>query len=94
MSMLLKGGRVYINGAFLHRDILIDKGLIVLISEHIEASPSVPVLDCGGKAVFPGLADVHVHLREPGFSYKETVRSGAMAAAHGRGSPPSARCPT
>ena len=83
MSMLLKGGRVYINGAFLHRDILIDKGLIVLISEHIEASPSVPVLDCGGKAVFPGLADVHVHLREPGFSYKETVRSGAMAAAHG-----------
>lgn len=83
MSMLLKGGRVYINGAFLHRDILIDKGLIVLISEHIEASPSVSVLDCGGKAVFPGLADVHVHLREPGFSYKETVRSGAMAAAHG-----------
>ena len=81
MSMLLKGGRVYINGAFLHRDILIDKGLIVLISEHIEASPSVPVLDCGGKAVFPGLADVHVHLREPGFSYKETIKSGTEAAA-------------
>jgi hypothetical protein len=40
-------------------------------------------IDIGGSVVFPGFADVHVHLREPGFSYKETVVSGTMAAAHG-----------
>ena len=83
MSMLLKGGRVYTAGIFVQRDLLIDKGIIVFLSEHIETSPSLPVLDCGGKFIFPGLADVHVHLREPGFSYKETVRTGATAAAHG-----------
>ncbi|MBQ1935927.1 MAG: amidohydrolase family protein, partial [Clostridia bacterium] len=33
--------------------------------------------------VFPGFCDVHVHFREPGFSYKETIRSGSLAAAHG-----------
>ena len=41
------------------------------------------VFDCTGFAVFPGFADVHVHLREPGFSYKETIRTGTLAAAHG-----------
>ncbi|MBQ9995640.1 MAG: dihydroorotase [Clostridia bacterium] len=40
-------------------------------------------VDISGSVIFPGFADVHVHLREPGFSYKETVTSGTMAAAHG-----------
>ena len=41
------------------------------------------VIDCGGCALFPGFADVHVHFREPGFSYKETIASGSRAAAAG-----------
>ena len=40
-------------------------------------------VDCSGFYIFPGFADVHVHFREPGFSYKETIKTGSMAAAHG-----------
>ena len=40
-------------------------------------------VDVSGKYVVPGLIDVHVHLREPGFSYKETIATGSRAAAHG-----------
>ena len=83
MSLLLKGGMVYTGGSFSRRDILTDKGRIVLISEGIDVSPAVMTFSCEGKYVFPGFADVHVHLREPGFSYKETMRTGGMAAAHG-----------
>ena len=83
MSLLLKGGMVYTGGSFSRRDILTDKGRIVLISEGIDVSPAVMTFSCEGKYVFPGFTDVHVHLREPGFSYKETMRTGGMAAAHG-----------
>lgn len=41
------------------------------------------IIDAGGCMVFPGLIDLHVHLREPGFEYKETIKSGSMAAAKG-----------
>ena len=41
------------------------------------------IISCKGYIVFPGFADVHVHFREPGFSYKETIRTGSLAAAHG-----------
>ena len=43
------------------------------------------VSDFSKYAVFPGFCDVHVHFREPGFSYKETIKSGSMASAKGRG---------
>ena len=43
----------------------------------------VSVFTDGNFAVFPGFCDVHVHLREPGFSYKETIKTGTLAAAHG-----------
>ena len=48
-----------------------------------EISPADRVIDVAGGVVVPGLVDVHVHLREPGFSYKETVLTGTRAAAHG-----------
>ena len=44
---------------------------------------SFDFLPCGEYTVLPGFCDVHVHFREPGFSYKETVKSGSLAAAHG-----------
>ena len=79
MRTLLKGAEVYTDGGFVRRDISICDGKISFditgafdVSENIE-----------GFVVIPGFADVHVHLREPGFSYKETIRTGTMAAARG-----------
>lgn len=93
MSMLLKGGRVYINGAFLHRDILIDKGLIVLISEHIEASPSVPFWTAAAKLFFPVLRMFMFICGSRVFLIRR--RCGpARWPRRTAGSPPSARCPT
>ncbi len=69
------------------RDVLVDKGKIVRMEAGIsEVSPNgeeVRVIDAEGKIVAPGLVDVHVHFREPGFEYKEDILSGAGAAAKG-----------
>ncbi len=69
------------------RDILIDKGKIVRmeagISETFTEEKEVQVIDAEGKIVAPGLVDVHVHFRDPGFEYKEDIFSGAKAAAKG-----------
>ena len=46
-------------------------------------TPEFSVFNSSRYAIFPGFCDVHVHLREPGFSYKETIRSGSLAAARG-----------
>lgn len=74
MELMLKGGNVYENGHFTVRDLV--------ISLPDGSFPST-VIDISNKYVFPGFADVHVHLREPGFSYKETVESGTLAGAAG-----------
>lgn len=63
-------------------DILIEDGKIVEIRPEIR-NPESEVIDASGKIVIPGLIDMHVHLREPGHEYKETIESGCMAAAHG-----------
>ncbi len=74
MELTLKGGYVYTNGHFEQKDITVS----------FSVSPfSSSVVDISGKYIFPGFADVHVHLREPGFSYKETVASGTAAGAAG-----------
>src|SRR3990170_2338410 len=52
-------------------------------SDTTEASPGVEVLDCSGKIIVPGFIDVHAHLREPGYEYKETLQTGGEAAAAG-----------
>ena len=80
MSLLLTGGAVFLNGSFHHADLAIDQGRIVSVSD-LQENPSVIQLNhC---LIVPGLVDVHVHLREPGFSYKETIYSGTSAAAAG-----------
>lgn len=85
MSLLIKGGRLIDpatkrDGQF---DILVKNGKICQVDTDIDASNADEVLNAAGCYVVPGLIDLHVHLREPGFEYKETVKTGAMAAARG-----------
>ncbi len=82
MRMLLKGGQVYDHGHLVPMDIEITDGIITGRGQAISSNAD-KVFDCRGLAVFPGFADVHVHLREPGFSYKETIESGTRACARG-----------
>lgn len=64
------------------RDILIENDRIIKVAPTIEEQAD-KVIDATGKYVMPGFIDLHVHLREPGFEYKETIESGARAAAKG-----------
>ncbi len=63
-------------------DILIKNGRIAQIGEHLDAE-GIPVFDCSDRFISPGWIDMHVHLREPGYEYKETIETGARAAAWG-----------
>lgn len=83
--MLIKNGIIADPAA--HRsyksDIRIEDGTIRLISPDIPADPSEKVIDARGLTVSPGLIDTHVHFRDPGFTYKETLHTGSLAAAKG-----------
>jgi len=65
------------------KDIAIENGVIAKIAENIPALEGDTVYDCAGKYIGPGLVDVHVHFRDPGFTYKEDIESGSVAAARG-----------
>lgn len=80
MDLILKGATVYLSGQFVKTDITISGNKIQSIGE---TDADYPVMDCTGYHIFPGFTDVHVHLREPGFSYKETIKTGTKAAARG-----------
>ena len=82
MRMLLKGGQVYDHGQLVAMDIEVTDGIVTGRGQAISSNFD-KVYDCRGLAVFPGFADVHVHLREPGFSYKETIETGTKACARG-----------
>ena len=64
------------------QDILVEDGVITAIASKIDA-PEAEVLDGRGLWIAPGLVDPHVHLREPGLTYKEDIGTGTAAAAHG-----------
>ena len=80
---MLKGGTIVCGEGSRKADILIADEKIVAIGENLVADSDTEVVDVEGKIVTYGLADVHVHLREPGYSAKETIASGTRAAAHG-----------
>lgn len=82
INLLLKNGTVYVDGQFKKADMLIKDGIVAEIGKEISMG-SCPVADADNLFILPGFADVHVHLREPGFSYKETIASGSRAAARG-----------
>ncbi len=64
-------------------DLLIEDGKVCKIGEKLEAPAGAEVIDAEGLLVTPGLVDVHVHFREPGFTHKEDIDTGARAAAKG-----------
>ncbi len=82
MTFLLKNAAVLQNGDLRKADILVADGRIAAIGGGV-GGEGVKVFDFTGKYIFPGFTDVHVHFREPGFSYKETIRTGSLAAARG-----------
>lgn len=86
-SLLLAGGRVIdpANGLDAVGDVLVEAGRIAAVGSDAgrSAGPGTRRIDCAGKVVCPGLIDMHVHLREPGHSAKETIETGTRAAASG-----------
>jgi len=84
LKILIKGGRV-IDPAAAHdgtADVLIEDGAITAVEPRIETEDA-RIVDAQGLVVTPGLVDMHVHFREPGFEYKEDIESGSRAAAAG-----------
>ena len=81
MKVLFKNASVFRDGAFTREDVLVSEGLLTV--SDIPLSPDAAVVDGRNICILPGFADVHVHLREPGFSYKETIATGTLAAARG-----------
>ena len=82
-KLIIKGGTIVADGKSYVADILVLDGKIAEIGNAIVADEETEVFDANGCIVTYGLADVHVHLREPGYSVKETITSGTKAAARG-----------
>ncbi len=88
MKILVKGGQLVDPSQEINeiRTLYIEDGKIKSYpqgTKELEKDPSIRVIDASGKIVSPGFIDLHVHLREPGFEHKETIRTGCMAAAAG-----------
>ena len=82
-KLLLKDGTVVAEGVSRKADVLVADGIIAAIGESLVADAETEVFDAEGCVVTYGLADVHVHLREPGYSAKETITTGTRACARG-----------
>lgn len=83
MTTLIKGALCYIGDNFQQIDVLIKDGKIDTLSTSISKNGVDAVIIAQDKYLVPGFVDVHVHLRQPGFSYKETIKTGTLAAAAG-----------
>ena len=83
-KLIIRGGRVLDpgQGIDLVGDVLIEDGRIAAVEPDIKDG-GARVIDAKGLIVCPGLVDIHCHLRDPGFEYKETIETGTLAAAHG-----------
>jgi dihydroorotase len=83
--LLLSGGRLIdpSQGIDATLDLLLEDGVVAKMGERLKRPKDAEVVDAKGLVVCPGLIDIHVHLREPGQEYKETVRTGTLAAAAG-----------
>lgn len=80
--MIIRNGNLVLQDKVVKGDILVEDGKIVAIADNIPANGDKEI-DATGKYVFPGLIDMHVHLREPGYEYKEDIESGTRAAVKG-----------
>lgn len=81
--IVLKGGRVFSGGKSFEADVVVCGDRIAEVTPEAAILPGDKVVDCRGRWITAGLVDLHVHLREPGFSSKETIATGTAAAAHG-----------
>ena len=84
MKILIKNGRVLNPATNFDQvaDVLIEEDKIVRIARYIDENAD-EIIDARGKFVMPGFIDLHVHFRDPGFTHKEDIISGAKAAAAG-----------
>lgn len=83
MKILLNQMTVFRKGTAQKLSVLVEDGRIVSLSPNTPLVSGARVIELKNGTLFPGFVDVHVHLREPGFSYKETIAAGTRAAAHG-----------
>ncbi|MGM0212771.1 dihydroorotase [Enterococcus sp. AZ109] len=84
MKVLIKNGKIAGKGnQLIEADVWLEDGVIAGIGKDFKNLEFDEVYDANGQLVTPGLVDVHVHLREPGFTYKETIKTGSQAAARG-----------
>src|SRR5262245_65098634 len=85
MDLLIRNGRIVdpANGVDAPGDVLIQAGRVVRVGPRLEAPAGIETIDAEGRVIAPGFIDIHVHLREPGQEYKETIASGTRAAAAG-----------
>lgn len=81
-TLLYNAKRLNEEGKLVETSILIEDGKIKEIAPEIQAEADKKI-DCEGNFLMPGLIDVHIHLREPGFEHKETIRTGTEASARG-----------
>jgi len=82
--ILIAGGHVIDPGRFNGvADVLLDAGRIVAVGPQLKSPAGATKIDAKGRLVLPGFVDLHVHFREPGFEYKESIQSGAAAAVAG-----------
>ncbi|MBM4137992.1 MAG: dihydroorotase [Nitrospira sp.] len=80
----IKNGQVIDPGRFVGvGDVVIEQGKIAAIGPNLSGPPGCAVIQATGMLVLPGFVDLHVHFREPGFEYKETIQSGSAAAVAG-----------
>ena len=82
-SIVVRGASVWTNEGFRVCDVEICGGVTTRVEEHIAPAEGARVVEAEGLHLLPGLVDMHVHLREPGYGYKETIASGTAAAARG-----------
>ena len=83
MKYLLKNANVFQNSEISRKDVLVCDGKVISVGVSLSCGDNTEIIDLNNCFIFPGFIDVHVHLREPGFSYKETIKTGTLAAAHG-----------
>ena len=77
VTLVLNNAQVFRSGVFSRSSVSISLG------NGVSRGGTISTMDASSFVILPGFVDVHVHLREPGFSYKETIRTGSLAAAHG-----------
>lgn len=82
-DIIITGANVWCDGKFITADVSIHDRKVANVGEPMLQTFKGTIIDGSGKYLVPGLVDMHVHFREPGYSYKETIRTGSQAGAAG-----------